>query len=186
MIEADIAKINRESVAVANGMADDADDIPFDNLVGETDPRKQMEALGFSDGEINEILEAEGRKTDEVAARTAQESNQPGDETQTTEKALGEHKARREREGLHGGRGAIPPNAIIGKQGGQDQQNNDPTQKEIARPELNLAGQTPAARSRRAKTRNRQGRMLRQIRLIYLIRRGIVQSARKRIHQQER
>lgn len=296
VIEADIKEMNREHVAMANEFADDADDIPFDNLVGETDPRKQMEAMGFSDGEINEILEAEGRKADEVAARPAQESNQPGDETQATqasksevdrrqntglrkkisdmtpeemrrellvdamtglgnrrayqeseklatqvsidadglkwindnlghesgdrlletigkviaeettngfhisgdeyviqthtkeeadvimarvverlngvviegtttsgaditlrgigisygingdlnnaEKALREHKAQREREGLRGGRGAIPPNAIIGKQGGQDQQDNDSAEEE--KPALELTGQTPA------------------------------------------
>lgn len=296
VIEADIAEMSREEVALANEIADDVNDIPFDAM-GETDPRKQMEAMGFSDGEINEILEAEGRKTDEVAARPAQESNQPGDETQAAktdqevnqdrrqdtprrqkiadmtpeemrrellvdamtglgnrrayqeseklatqvsidadglkwindnlghesgdrlletigkviaeettngfhisgdeyviqthtkeeadaimarvverlngvtiegtttggeditlrgigisygingdlnnaEKALREHKAQREREGLRGGRGAIPPNAVIGKQGGQDQQNNDPAEEE--KPALELTGQTPA------------------------------------------
>lgn len=58
------------------------------------------------------------------------------------EKSLREHKAQREREGLRGGRGAIPPNAVIGKQGGQDQQNNDSPEEE--KPTLELTGQTPA------------------------------------------
>lgn len=84
VIEADVAEMNRESVALANELADDFD-IPFEDFVGETDTRKQMEAMGFSQDEINETLEAEGRKTDEVAARPAQESNQSGDETQTAE-----------------------------------------------------------------------------------------------------
>jgi diguanylate cyclase (GGDEF)-like protein len=58
------------------------------------------------------------------------------------EKALREHKAQREREGLRGGRGAVHPNAVIGKEGRQDQQDNDTAEEE--KPALELTGQTPA------------------------------------------